>query len=238
MDLANALGYPMHYDHPAQIMDEIASLTPTFTGVSYARLDALGSIQWPCNAAHPEGTPTMHVEDFPIGLGQFAITDYVASDELSNRRFPLLLTTGRILSQYNVGAQTRRTHNQAWHDEDVLELHPADAELRGVRDGRLGRHHQPRRPDGTACADQRPHAAGGGLHYLPPSGQRGQRDHHRQLRLGDQLSGIQGDRRAGREGQPAIRLAAPVPDLRPAAAAAAARCQGRSGQTAHSGARE
>ena len=135
MELSNALGYPMHYEHPSQIMDEIASLTPTFTGVSYARLDELGSIQWPCNETYPDGTPTMHIEDFPIGLGQFAITEYVASEERSNQRFPLLLTTGRILTQYNVGAQTRRTHNQAWHAEDVLELHPADAELRGVHDG-------------------------------------------------------------------------------------------------------
>uniref|UniRef100_UPI000B114262 molybdopterin oxidoreductase family protein n=1 Tax=Marinobacterium profundum TaxID=1714300 RepID=UPI000B114262 len=134
-DLANALGYPMNYSHPSEIMDEIASLTPTFTGVSYDRLEELGSIQWPCNEQHPDGMPTMHVEDFPIGRGQFAITEYVATEERTNRRFPLLLTTGRILSQYNVGAQTRRTENQAWHDEDVLEVHPSDAELRGIKDG-------------------------------------------------------------------------------------------------------
>jgi formate dehydrogenase major subunit len=134
-DLANALGYPMHYGHPSEIMDEIASLTPTFTGVSYDKLDQLGSIQWPCNDQHPDGMPTMHVEDFPIGRGQFAITEYVATEERTNRRFPLLLTTGRILSQYNVGAQTRRTDNQVWHDQDVLEVHPSDAELRGIKDG-------------------------------------------------------------------------------------------------------
>ncbi|BBP04770.1 NAD-dependent formate dehydrogenase subunit alpha [Sulfuriferula plumbiphila] len=133
--LANALGYPMHYAHPSEIMDEIARLTPTFHGVSYARLDRLGSIQWPCNEAHPEGTPTMHVEEFVRGKGRFILTEYVASEERVNRRFPLLLTTGRILSQYNVGAQTRRTANTVWHPEDILELHPADAEDRGIRDG-------------------------------------------------------------------------------------------------------
>lgn len=133
--LANALGYPMHYNHPSEIMDEIAQLTPTFTGVSYQKLDELGSIQWPCNEAHPDGTPTMHTLDFPIGKGNFAITEYVATDERATRRFPLLLTTGRILSQYNVGAQTRRTDNKRWHEEDVMELHPSDAELRGVKDG-------------------------------------------------------------------------------------------------------
>ena len=134
VDLANALGYPMHYTHPSEIMDEIAELTPTFTGVSYSKLDELGSIQWPCNAEHPDGTPTMHTLDFPIGKGNFAITEYVATEERTNRRFPLLLTTGRILSQYNVGAQTRRTDNKLWHEEDVIEVHPSDAELRGIRD--------------------------------------------------------------------------------------------------------
>ena len=133
--LANALGYPMHYTHPSEIMDEIARLTPTFHGVSYARLDELGSIQWPCNEAHPAGTPTMHVEAFVRGKGRFMLTEYVATDERASRRFPLLLTTGRILSQYNVGAQTRRTANTVWHPEDILELHPVDAEDRGIRDG-------------------------------------------------------------------------------------------------------
>lgn len=133
--LSKALGYPMDYSHPSEIMDEIAQLTPTFTNVSYERLDELGSIQWPCNDAAPEGTPIMHLESFPIGKGHFAITEYVATEERSTRKYPLLLTTGRILSQYNVGAQTRRTDNQIWHDEDVLELHPQDAEDRGLKDG-------------------------------------------------------------------------------------------------------
>ncbi|MBZ9560054.1 MULTISPECIES: formate dehydrogenase subunit alpha [unclassified Modicisalibacter] len=134
-DLANALGYPMNYSHPSEIMDEIAQLTPTFTGVSYAKLEEQGSIQWPCNAEHPDGTPTMHELDFPIGKGHFAVTEYVPTEERSNRRFPLLLTTGRILSQYNVGAQTRRTDNSQWHEEDVLEIHPSDAEVRGIAEG-------------------------------------------------------------------------------------------------------
>lgn len=133
--LSNALGYPMSYQHPSEIMDEIAQLTPTFTGVTYAKLEQLGSIQWPCNEQYPQGTPTMHEESFPIGKGSFAITEYVATEERTTRKFPLLLTTGRILSQYNVGAQTRRTDNQLWHEEDVLEVHPEDAQLRGIRDG-------------------------------------------------------------------------------------------------------
>ncbi len=137
IDLARALGYEMTYGHPSEIMDEIARLTPSFAGVSYDKLDKLGSVQWPCNDKAPTGTPLMHVDRFVRGKGKFMITEYVPTDERTGPRFPLLLTTGRILSQYNVGAQTRRTENGAWHDEDVLEIHPFDAESRGVRDGDL-----------------------------------------------------------------------------------------------------
>ncbi len=137
VELSRALGYPMRYAHPSEIMDEIAALTPSFAGVSYDRIDAMGSVQWPCNEAAPEGTPLMHIDRFVRGKGQFMITEYVPTDERTGPRFPLILTTGRILSQYNVGAQTRRTANIAWHDEDVLEIHPFDAENRGVRTGDL-----------------------------------------------------------------------------------------------------
>ncbi|MCW2283886.1 formate dehydrogenase major subunit [Rhodoblastus acidophilus] len=136
-DLSTALGYPMSYAHPSEIMDEIAALTPTFAGVSYAKLEELGSVQWPCNEAMPNGTPMMHVERFVNGAGKFMLTEYVPTSERSGPRFPLILTTGRILSQYNVGAQTRRTENSAWHAEDVLEIHPFDAEQRGILDGEL-----------------------------------------------------------------------------------------------------
>jgi len=133
--LSNALGYPMQYSHPSQIMDEIARLTPTFAGVSFDRIDQLGSIQWPCNAQAPDGTPIMHVDSFVRGKGRFMITKFFASQEKVTPKYPLLLTTGRILSQYNVGAQTRRTENVRWHDEDRLEIHPVDAEDRGIREG-------------------------------------------------------------------------------------------------------
>jgi formate dehydrogenase major subunit len=130
--LSNALGYPMSYRNTSEIMDEIARLTPTFHGVSYDKLDRLGSIQWPCNEQHPEGTPVMHVDTFVRGKGRFLVTEYVPTEEKVNARYPLILTTGRILSQYNVGAQTRRTANNTWHDEDRVEIHPHDAEERGI----------------------------------------------------------------------------------------------------------
>jgi formate dehydrogenase major subunit len=134
-EIAQAMGYPMKYDDSSQIMDEIAMTTPTFSGVSFAKLDEVGSVQWPCNEGAPEGTPIMHIDGFVRGKGRFMETVYVPTRERSTRKYPLILTTGRILSQYNVGAQTRRTGNSAWHPEDLLEMHPHDAEVRGIRDG-------------------------------------------------------------------------------------------------------
>ena len=133
--LANAMGAGWTYTHPSQIMDEIAATTPSFANVTYDMLEERGSIQWPCNDKSPDGTPLMHVDGFVRGKGRLIVTEYVATDEKTGPRFPLLLTTGRILSQYNVGAQTRRTANVVWHDQDVLEIHPHDAEVRGVKDG-------------------------------------------------------------------------------------------------------
>ena len=134
-ELAQALGYPMNYANEAEIMDEVASLTPTFSGVSFKFLDEVGSVQWPCNEKAPMGTPIMHIDNFVRGKGLFIETAYVPTDERTNRKFPLILTTGRTLSQYNVGAQTRRTENVIWYHEDLLEIHPSDAELRGIRTG-------------------------------------------------------------------------------------------------------
>lgn len=133
--LSSAMGYPMDYGDASEIMDEIARLTPVFAGVTFAMLDEKGSVQWPCNDAAPEGTPVMHVEEFVRGEGRFMLTEYVPTPERANAKFPLLLTTGRILTQYNVGAQTRRTENNRWMSEDLLEIHPSDAEMRGIRNG-------------------------------------------------------------------------------------------------------
>ena len=135
LSLAQALGCDWDYESPEQIMQEIAALTPTFSGVTYDKIERLGSIQWPCTDEDHSGTPTMHEQTFTRGLGQFVVTEYVPTDERCTRRFPLIMTTGRILSQYNVGAQTRRTENSAWHDEDVLEIHPEDAQERGITEG-------------------------------------------------------------------------------------------------------
>ncbi len=172
MALSNALGYMMRYGHPSEIMDEIARLTPTFAGVSYERLDALGSIQWPCNAEAPEGTPVMHVAGFVRGKGQFMVTEYVATDERTTERFPLLLTTGRVLSQYNVGAQTRRTEQR-----HLVRRGRARHPSVGRRESRHRRRRPrpaelPRRRDDAEGAHLRADAAGRRLHDVPLPGNR------------------------------------------------------------------
>jgi len=135
--LAQAFGLQWNYSHPSEIMAEIAATVPTFSGVSYELLEKVGSVQWPCDSQAPLGTPIMHEQAFKRGKGHFVRTEYIATDEKTGPRFPLLLTTGRILSQYNVGAQTRRTNNNAYYHEDILEIHPHDGEVRGIRDGDL-----------------------------------------------------------------------------------------------------
>ena len=135
--IGRAMGYDMSYAAASEIMDEVAATTPTFAGVSFARLDEVGSMQWPVYDTASTGTPIMHIGEFVRGKGKLIETVFVPTTERSTRKFPLILTTGRILSQYNVGAQTRRTANNTWHPEDVLEIHPADAELRGISTGDL-----------------------------------------------------------------------------------------------------
>jgi formate dehydrogenase major subunit len=135
--LIEAMGYPLHYDHPSQILDEVARLSPAYQGMSFALIEQCGSVQWPCNPEAPQGTEVLHTKTFPRGKANFMLTGYVPTSERTDDRFPLLLTTGRILSQYNVGTQTRRTGNVAWYGEDVLDIHPEDAAPRGIADGDL-----------------------------------------------------------------------------------------------------
>jgi len=133
--LINAMGYALHYDHPSQVLDEVARLSPAYEGMSFPLIERVGSAQWPCNKDAPEGTEVLHTKTFPRGKANFMLTAYVPTQEKTDDRHPLLLTTGRILSQYNVGTQTRRTGNVAWYSEDVLDIHADDAGPRGIVDG-------------------------------------------------------------------------------------------------------
>ena len=131
----NAMGYECHYDHPSEVLDEIARTSPAYSGMSFDKIDKLGSVQWPCNTDAPEGTEVLHTVAFPRGKGSFMLTGYLPTQERATDQYPLLLTTGRILSQYNVGTQTRRTANMVWHDDDLLEISADDAAARGLANG-------------------------------------------------------------------------------------------------------
>ena len=135
--LMNAMGYNVTYDNPGEVLDEIARLSPAYRGMSFDLIDRIGSVQWPCDENAPEGTEVLHREKFPRanGLGTFMLTEYVPTAERVSDRYPLMLTTGRILTQYNVGTQTRRTPNSLWHPEDVLEINQQDADMRGLKNG-------------------------------------------------------------------------------------------------------
>lgn len=135
--LMNAMGYNVTYDNPGEVLDEIARLSPAYRGMSFDLIDRIGSVQWPCDENAPEGTEVLHREKFPRanGLGTFMLTEYVPTAERVSDRYPLMLTTGRILTQYNVGTQTRRTPNSLWHPEDVLEINQQDADTRGLKNG-------------------------------------------------------------------------------------------------------
>jgi formate dehydrogenase major subunit len=135
--LMNALGYPARYSDAGEILLEIARLSPAYRGLSFELLDRIGSAQWPVDENAPHGTEVLHTERFPRanGRGTFMLTAYVPTAESADGQFPLLLTTGRVLTQYNVGTTTRRTANSLWHPQDVLEISPHDAAERGIRDG-------------------------------------------------------------------------------------------------------
>ena len=149
--LSNALGYPMNYAHPSEIMDEIAALTPTFAGVSFARLDELGSIQWPCNDKAPEGTPVMHMDGFVRGKGRFIVTEYVADRRADRAALP----AAPHHRPHPLPVQRRRP--DAPHRQRRLARggRPGDpsARRRGARRPRrrLGQARQPRRRD-HGCA--------------------------------------------------------------------------------------
>ncbi|NDY43309.1 molybdopterin-dependent oxidoreductase [Dissulfurirhabdus thermomarina] len=133
--VATAMGFPMHYDHPADIMREIASLTPSYAGISYDRLGAAGQV-WPCPAPDHPGTPLLHSESFPRGKGRFAVVSYVLPEEDADDDYPLVLVTGRRLVHYNNGSMTRRCEGfDRLAARETVEVHPEDAGRLGLTDG-------------------------------------------------------------------------------------------------------
>ena len=136
IDLLNRMGYPQPHLTSAEIMDEVASLTPSFAGISHKRLDEVGSLQWPCPSKDHPGTPILHVGKFARGLGYFYPAKYVPSAELPDAEYPYILMTGRILYHYTTRAMTGRTPElMEIAGKSFIEMNIKDADALGIKDG-------------------------------------------------------------------------------------------------------
>lgn len=140
IDIMNRMGYAQPQLTSAQIMDEIASLTPSFAGISHARLDSAEvagrGLQWPCKGTDHAGTPIMHAGQFTRGKGAYSLAEYIPAAEQPDDEFPLILTTGRVLAQYNACAMTARTEGLNEIDgSSFIEMNSEDAARLGISDG-------------------------------------------------------------------------------------------------------
>ena len=136
-EISNRMGYKMEYEHPSEIMDEIAAVTPIYGGISYDRIEHKG-IQWPCPSPDHPGTPILHVEKFarPNGKGKFIPVEFVEPPELPDEEYPFYLSTGRILYHYHTGTMTRRVKGiEKLRPELEIEINPLDAEKLGILSG-------------------------------------------------------------------------------------------------------
>jgi formate dehydrogenase alpha subunit len=131
-DLASRLGYPMEYESPATIMEEVASLTPSYGGIHYDRLEGLG-LQWPCPTPDHPGTQYLHRGQFTRGRGKFHVTPYGEPPELPDEAYPFLLTTGRVLYHYHTMISRKSKGLSEIYPEGVVEINPEDARRLGIR---------------------------------------------------------------------------------------------------------
>ena len=134
-DLSTRMGYPMHYDDPSKILEEVAQVTPSYGGIYYDRIETEG-LHWPCpNRAHP-GTPYLHKDRFSRGLGLFHAIEYLPPEELPDKEYPYLLTTGRIYVHYHTGTMTRRSPSLNKEvEEGFAEINPRQAKELGIIQG-------------------------------------------------------------------------------------------------------
>jgi len=136
-DLAQQMGYSMSYEHSLAVMQEIASVTPSYCGINYQRLEK-GGIHWPCTGTDHPGTPCLHMDQFTCGLGVFHAVDYIPPAELPDKEFPLFLTTGRVLYQYHTGTMTMKSPGlNALAPECFVEISAQDAREYNIKDTEL-----------------------------------------------------------------------------------------------------
>jgi len=136
-EVSKAMGYPMSYSHPSEIYEEMAALSPHFAGISYERIDQVG-LQWPCPSKEHPGTPFLHKGRFTRGLGLFQAIPHTPPAEVPDPEYPMILSTGRTLFNYNIGNMTRKTAAiESKHPENFVEVHKDDAAAMGIRNGDL-----------------------------------------------------------------------------------------------------
>lgn len=134
-DISRRMGLRMDYAHPEEIMDEIRSVTPSYAGITYSRIEKVG-LQWPCPTLEHPGTPFLHRDRFTRGRGLFHPVEYVPPPETPDEEFPLYLSTGRILYQYHGGSLSRRSKGLVERAPRCeVEISPKDAERFGISDG-------------------------------------------------------------------------------------------------------
>ncbi len=131
-DLSSRLGYPMKYGSPGEVMEEVASLTPSYGGIRYHRLEGQG-LQWPCPTPDHPGTPFLHKDKFSRGKGKFHAVPYVPAPELPNEEYPFLLTTGRVLYHYHTLVTRKSKGLSEIYPEGVIEINPEDAMRLGIQ---------------------------------------------------------------------------------------------------------
>ena len=135
--ISNKMGYPMHYTSAEEIFDEVTTVTPSYAGITYKRLEKEG-LQWPCPTPEHKGTKFLHKDKFSRGLGLFTAIEFIPPDELPDKEYPFLLSTGRVLYHYHTGTMTTRAQGPSERcPESLVEINPADAEKLGIADGQL-----------------------------------------------------------------------------------------------------
>lgn len=139
-DIMTRLGYHKVYQHPEEILEELASVTPQYGGITYQRIEQTGGLQWPCpNTDHP-GTPYLHKETIARGKGLFVAVEHEDAKELPDETYPLILTTGRILYHYHTRTMTGRVPGlEEIAPASFVEIHPTTAEALDIKNGEIVR---------------------------------------------------------------------------------------------------
>jgi predicted molibdopterin-dependent oxidoreductase YjgC len=134
-DLSTRVGYPMKYENPEEIFNEMRKLTPSYAGITYKRLEEKG-IQWPCPTEDHPGTMFLHKDRFSRGKGMLTAIDYKPPAEEPDADYPMFLTTGRAFVHYHSGTMTRVS--PTLHREmqtGYIEISPTDARNLGIKNG-------------------------------------------------------------------------------------------------------